>query len=69
MATFKATSGDDTRFATRLAAEAMAQERDLGRAARVVAGRSLGVEDCVELLSMLGLTAGPEPVHAPREGQ
>ena len=61
MAMFTAASGDEVRFATRLAAEAMAQQRDSGRAARVVAGRSLGLEDCVELLSMLGLTAEAEP--------
>lgn len=64
----KAATGDQGRFATRLALEVSAHERDLGRAARVVAGRSLGVEDCVELLNMLGLTAGPEPVQRPVDG-
>lgn len=38
------------------AAALVAQEREQRRAARVVASRSTGVDDCCELLSMLGLT-------------
>ncbi|MBC6449344.1 hypothetical protein [Actinokineospora xionganensis] len=36
-----------------------------GRAAVVVAGQSVGVEDCRELLLMLGLDAGTERPHDP----
>lgn len=46
----------------------VAREHDQRVAARVVASRSTGIEDCRELLDMLGLTgvAGlPDPPGAP----
>jgi len=51
------------------AVEVAAREDDRYRAARVVAGRSNDVEDCRELLGMLGLdlpsgpSIGPSALH------
>lgn len=48
------------------AAEAAARDRGERSAVRVVAARSLGVDDCRELLAMLGLTsAAGLPIDRP----
>jgi hypothetical protein len=52
-----ATTAGETRFSEVLENEAAAREVDRGRAVRVVAGRSDNVDDCVELLAMLGLSS------------
>lgn len=50
-----------TRFSELQAAQLAAQDHDRGRAVRVVAGRSQNVDDCMELLAMLGLSADLSP--------
>ncbi|MCD2187071.1 hypothetical protein [Actinomycetospora soli] len=61
----------ELRLAETQAEQAEASEAARVRAARVVAARSSGVEDCRELLGMLGLhdAAGlPGPAPAPYVG-
>ena len=50
------TGTSETNYRDLHAAEVAAHDLDRSRAVRVVAGRSHGVDDCVELLAMLGLT-------------
>lgn len=59
-------SSADLRLAESLAEQAVASEVARARAVRVVAARSTGVDDCRELLGMLGLhhvagLPGPAP--------
>ncbi|WP_300009182.1 hypothetical protein [Pseudonocardia sp.] len=51
-------------FAAAQAANDTSNELQNRRAARVVAGRAIDVDDCAEMLAMLGLDAGTERVAA-----
>lgn len=61
VSTRQSESENVTRFSELQAAQLAAQDHDRGRAVRVVAGRSQDVDDCMELLAMLGLSADLSP--------
>lgn len=55
---------DNGRFAATQAANAVSNDIQNRRAARVVAGRSVDADDCAEMLAMLGLDANRDRIAA-----